>query len=79
MEIYKQNSKEEEEIRLKSKCLWLKSGDKNTTFFHNTMKIRSARNQIEQIQVDGQERKGVEEIKIATHKHFKKLLTTSDQ
>jgi len=43
------------------------------------MKIRSARNQIEQIQVDGQERKGVEEIKIATHKHFKKLLTTSDQ
>jgi len=79
LEIYKQNRKEEEESRLKSRCLWLKSGDKNTTFFHNTMKIRRSRNQIEQIQVDGQEIKGSKEIKNAAHKHFKELLSTSDQ
>ena len=45
-EIYRQNRKEEEELRLKSRYLWLKVGDKNTIFFHNTMKIRRARNKI---------------------------------
>ena len=43
------------------------------------MKIRRSKNQIEQIQVNGQEIKGVEEIKNAAHKHFKELLSTSDQ
>ena len=46
-EIYKENRKEEEEARMKSTSLWLKAGDKNTSFFHNTMKIRRERNQIE--------------------------------
>lgn len=44
LQIYKQNRKEEEESRMKSRCLWLKSGDKNTNFFYNTMKIRRERN-----------------------------------
>lgn len=79
MEIYNQNRQQEEESRLKSRCLWLKSGGKNTAFFHNTMKIRRSKNQIEQIQVNGQEIKGVEAVKNATHKHFKELLSTSDQ
>ena len=78
-EIYKQNRQEEEESRLKSRCLWLKSGDKNTAFFHNTMKIRRSKSQIEQIQVNGQEIKGVEAIKNASHNHFKELLSTSNQ
>lgn len=43
-EIYRQNRKEEEELRLISRCLWLKAGDKSTAFFHNTMKIRRAKN-----------------------------------
>ena len=53
MDLYKQNRLEEEEIRQKSKCLWLKAGDKNTAFFHNNLKIRRAGNQIEKIQVEG--------------------------
>ena len=39
-EIHRENRKEEEEMRLKSRSLWLNARDKNTTFFHNTMKIR---------------------------------------
>ena len=64
---------------MKSRDLSLKSGNKNTTFFHNSMKIRQARNQIEQIQVDGQEIKEAEELKIAAHNYFKDLLTANDQ
>lgn len=59
-EIYRENRKEDEEARLKSISLWLKAGDKNTSFFHNTMKIRRARNQIEKFQVESQEVKGAE-------------------
>lgn len=78
-EIYRENRKEEEEARLKSRNLWLKAGDKNRTFFHNSMKVKRARNEIEKIQVDNQEIKGVEEIKKATHKHFKNLLVATEE
>lgn len=78
-EIYKENRKEEEEARLKSRILWLKAGDKNTSFFHNTMKIRRARNQIEKIQVESQEVKSAKELKKAAHKHFKNLLSTKEE
>ena len=78
-EIYRENRKEEEEVRLKSRSLWLKAGDKNTSFFHNSMKIRRARNQIEKIQVENQEVKGVEELKKAAHEHFKNLLSTKEE
>jgi len=43
------------------------------------MKIRRSKNQIEQIQVNVQEIKGVEPVKNTTHKHFKELLSTTDQ
>lgn len=49
-ELYRQNRMEEEEQRIKSRCLWLKAGDKNTSFFHNTVKIRRAINQINRIE-----------------------------
>lgn len=70
--------KDEEEMRWKSRSLWLNVGDKNTAFFHNTMQIRRAKNQIGKIQVDGQEIKGAEEMKKAAHIHFKNLLTTNE-
>jgi len=50
-EIYRENRKEEEVVRLKSRSLWLKVWDKNTTFFRNTMKIRRVRNQTDKIQI----------------------------
>eukprot|EP00253_Pinus_taeda_P008155 PITA_08155 len=52
-ELYRQNREEEEEQRMKSRCLWLKAGDKNTSFFHNNVKTRRARNQIDKIEVEG--------------------------
>ena len=64
-------------MRPKPRSMWLNSGDTNTTFFHNTMQIRRAKNHIDKIQVDGQEIKGVEELKKAAHNHFKNLLTTN--
>jgi len=78
-EIYRESRKEEEEARMKSRKLWLKAGDKNTTFFHNNMKVRRARNQIDKIQVENQEIKGVEEIKKAAYKHFKNLLLATEE
>ena len=71
--------KEEEEARLKSRSLWLKTGDKNTSFFHNTMKIRRARNQIEKIQVESKEVRGAEELKKVAYQHLKTLLSASGE
>eukprot|EP00253_Pinus_taeda_P022245 PITA_22245 len=79
MELYRQNRVEEEEQRMKSRCLWLKAGDKNTSFFHNNVKTRRARNQIDKIEVDGRELKEQEEIKNAAFEHFKALLTADPQ
>lgn len=43
------------------------------------MKIRRPRNQIEKIQVEGQEIRGIEEIKKEAHNHYKNLLSASHQ
>jgi len=51
--LYQQNRNEEEEFRQKSICLWIQAGDKNTTFFHNNLKIRRVGNQINKIHVAG--------------------------
>eukprot|EP00253_Pinus_taeda_P009681 PITA_09681 len=78
-ELYWQNIIEEEELRQKSRCLWLKAGDKNTSFFHNDLKLRRAGNQIDKILVEGKELTEQEEIKEAAHNHFKSLLTANVQ
>eukprot|EP00253_Pinus_taeda_P018186 PITA_18186 len=78
-ELYRQNRVEEEEQRMKSRCLWLKAGDKNTSFFHNNVKTRRANNQIDKIEVEGRELKDQEEIKNAAFNHFKALLLADSQ
>ena len=55
MELYRQNRHEEEELRQKSRCLWLKAGDTNTSFFHNNLKLIRAGNQINKILAEGKE------------------------
>jgi hypothetical protein len=70
-ELYRQNRVEEEEQRQKSRCLWLKAGDKNTSFFHNNIKLRRAGNQIDKIVAEGKEISDQEEIKEAAFNHFK--------
>ena len=79
LDLYKQNRQEEEESREKSRCLWLKAGDKNIAFFHNNLKIRRAGNQIDKIQVEGREIRGMEETKKATHNYYKNLISIGDQ
>eukprot|EP00253_Pinus_taeda_P003539 PITA_03539 len=74
-ELYNQNRREEEEQRQKSRCLWLTSGDKNTTFFHNNMKLRRAANNIDKISVEGRIFSEQDEIKNAASRHFHSLLT----
>lgn len=74
-ELYKLNRKEEEEQRQKSRCLWLKAGDKNTSFFHNSVKLRRSANNIEKITVEGSEVRGQNQIMEAAASHFQNLLT----
>eukprot|EP00253_Pinus_taeda_P005207 PITA_05207 len=78
-ELYRKNRMEEEEQRQKSRCLWLKAGDKNTSFFHNSLKLRRAGNQIERIMVEGKEIRDQEEIKEAAYRHYKSLLSADLQ
>jgi len=67
---------EERECRLKSRALWLKAGDKNTTFFHKRAKARQHRNTIDEIKKGtGEIITSFEEIKIDASSHFKVLYT----
>lgn len=59
-EIYKNNINEEETWRLKSINLWIQVGDHNTTFLHNTTKMRNIKNHIETI-------KGEREVETKGH------------
>jgi len=77
--LYRQNRVEEEEQRQKSRCLWLRAGDKNTSFFHNNIKLKRAGNQIDKIVADGKEINDQEGIKEAALSHFKSLLTAALQ
>jgi len=61
------------------RCLWLRAEDKNTSFFHNNIKIRRARNQIDKIIAEGKEISEQEEIKKAARNHFKALLSAVPQ
>eukprot|EP00253_Pinus_taeda_P005862 PITA_05862 len=78
-DLYKQHREEEEELRQKLRYLWLKAGDKNTSFFHNSLKIRRATNHIERIMIEGRELRDQEEIKEVAFNHFSALLTADPQ
>ena len=67
---------EEEYWRLKSCSLWLKAGDRNTTYFHRQYRARLSRNHIAEITTSsGQVCKGFDQIKEAAEKHFQNLLS----
>ena len=70
----------EEEIiwRQKSRSLWLKAGDQNTSFFHKLAKARIWANQISEIKSpEGEIIKDFDQIKQQTTNHFHELYTTN--
>jgi hypothetical protein len=72
--------KEEEEWRLKSHNLWLKSGDQNTSFFNKKTQARRQRNIVLKIQIEyGQMLEYFEEIKEVAHEDFKRLYTEDNE
>ena len=59
---------------MKSRSLWLKAGDKKSSFFHCQCRARLSRNHISEIIDDeGVTIKGQDLLKQSTSKHFQKL------
>eukprot|EP00253_Pinus_taeda_P021309 PITA_21309 len=64
---------EEETLRIKSRCLGLKAGDRNTSFFHKHAEARKGFNSISEIKEADTIHKDFASIKRAAHNHFKGL------
>jgi hypothetical protein len=64
---------EEEHWRQKSRSLWLKAGDRNTTFFHKQAQARKSYNSIAEIKDGNSTYKDFESIKKAAFNHFQNL------
>lgn len=64
---------EEDYWRLKSHSLWLKAGDRNTSFFHKQAQARICRNSISEITVETITHRDIHSIKTAAFNHFKNL------
>eukprot|EP00253_Pinus_taeda_P028094 PITA_28094 len=66
--------KEEEYWRLKSRSLWLKTGDRNTSYFHRQYKARVIRNHIAEIKTpEGRVCNSYHQIKAAAENYFRNL------
>jgi len=64
---------EEEFWRLKSRSLWLKAGDRNSSFFHKQAQARKCRNYISEIKRDNCTLQDFASIKKAASDHFEKM------
>jgi len=75
-QLYSIRREEEEKWRIKSRQVWLKSGDRNTSFFHKQATVRQIRSNITTI-IDsvGNQHKDQASIKNAATAHFKELLS----
>ena len=63
----------------RAKSLWLKEGDRNTSYFHGVASKRRRNNRILKIKdEDGRWKESKEEIEQVFLKHFSKIFTTSD-
>jgi len=69
---------EEEYWRQKSRSLWLKSRDRNTSFFHKKSQARRGYNSIPEIKDDTQTYGDFSSIKKAAYIHFKKLFNEAE-
>ena len=75
MDYQKILHKEEETWRLKSRSLWLTSGDRNTKFFQKQTKARIQRKKVKEItKVDGTKTYDRQQIQGEDKLHFETLL-----
>lgn len=66
----------EEERRLKSKAIWLKSGDENTSFFHNYAKGRKSVNTIWSLKdQEGWEVSSFSDLSGLGQRHFQRIFS----
>ncbi|GKV07790.1 hypothetical protein SLEP1_g19511 [Rubroshorea leprosula] len=63
----------------KSRKMWLRDGDANTKFYHNCVKGRWRRNELNSIQVNGKQLREVGELKEGVAKYFQDLFTEYDR
>eukprot|EP00253_Pinus_taeda_P026917 PITA_26917 len=77
---YQSFRQEEEYWRLKSRSLWLKVGDRNTSFFHRQYRAKLSRNFITEIKTStGQICKGFQQVKEAAESYFQNLYNLDTQ
>eukprot|EP00253_Pinus_taeda_P008007 PITA_08007 len=70
----------EEEWRLKSRAIWLKSGDENTSFFHNYAKGRKSANTIWSLKdEEGRTIKSFSDLSGLGQRHFQSLFSDSGE
>ena len=60
--LHKALRREEQYWRIKARCLWLKEGDKNTSFFHKHAEAQKNYNSIREIHYQDQTLNKFEEI-----------------
>lgn len=65
-------------LTLESRKLWLKDGDKNSRFFHNSIKESQRKNAISVLNDEARRVEGVEEVKREVKNHFEAFFKESD-
>ncbi|XP_058726636.1 uncharacterized protein LOC131597999 [Vicia villosa] len=69
-DIWNSLKMKESMLRLKSRQLWLKEGDKNSSYFHNSLKERRRRNAITVVTDQNGSVDGVADVKRVVKDHF---------
>eukprot|EP00253_Pinus_taeda_P012315 PITA_12315 len=77
-EVHRASREEEEYWRQKSRMLWLKSGDKNTSFFHKQAEARKNFKSVSEIQFQNTVIKDFEGIKRAAYSFFQDLYSAPE-
>ena len=68
------------DLRLKSRCLWLKAGDQNSSFFHYQCKERIKKNTIKELTLNNEGKiNDPEIIKKEVKAHFQVLYCSEEE